>query len=86
YHFYLLPKLYFDIFFACGLSILAFLISLFDEGYSFQFCSVTMVKFARLGKSNLKGEISSSISINFKDWLEEYGEGKISLPWYEIQT
>ncbi|MDR9402904.1 MAG: hypothetical protein RI580_05630 [Halothece sp. Uz-M2-17] len=45
-----------------------------------------MVKFARLGKSNLKGEISSSISINFKDWLEEYGEGRISLPWYEIQT
>ena len=37
-------------------------------------------------RRNLNGEISSSISINFDDWLQECREVRISLLWYEIQT
>jgi 2-polyprenyl-6-methoxyphenol hydroxylase-like FAD-dependent oxidoreductase len=34
---------------------------------------------------NLNGEILRSISLDFSRWLEHYGEGRVSVPWYELQ-
>ncbi|ACC84326.1 FAD-dependent oxidoreductase [Nostoc punctiforme] len=35
---------------------------------------------------NLKGEIINSISLSFDDWLQDYGEGRVSISWYNLQT
>ncbi|WP_375497321.1 FAD-dependent oxidoreductase [uncultured Nostoc sp.] len=35
---------------------------------------------------NLQGEIIQSISLSFDDWFKEYGEGRVSISWYNLQT
>ena len=35
---------------------------------------------------NLKGEIVRSIPLDFDYWLDRYGEGRVSIPWYHLQT
>lgn len=35
---------------------------------------------------NLQGEIIRSISLSFDDWFQTYGEGRFSIPWYDLQT
>ncbi|MCC5643663.1 FAD-dependent monooxygenase [Nostoc sp. CHAB 5824] len=35
---------------------------------------------------NLQGEIINSISLNFDDWFQDYGEGRVSISWYNLQT
>ncbi|MGF2037088.1 MAG: NAD(P)/FAD-dependent oxidoreductase [Nostoc sp. CmiVER01] len=35
---------------------------------------------------NLQGKIINSISLSFDDWFKEYGEGRVSISWYNLQT
>jgi len=35
---------------------------------------------------NLKGQTIRSISLSFDDWFKDYGEGRVSIPWYDLQT
>ncbi|BCL35358.1 FAD-dependent oxidoreductase [Nostoc sp. MS1] len=35
---------------------------------------------------NLQGEIIRSISLEFDNWYQEYGEGRVSISWYNLQT
>lgn len=35
---------------------------------------------------NLLGEVISSIPLDFDFWFNRYGEGRISIPWYDLQT
>ncbi|MEA5617594.1 NAD(P)/FAD-dependent oxidoreductase [Cronbergia sp. UHCC 0137] len=35
---------------------------------------------------NLQGEVIRLIPLGFDHWLENYGEGRVSIPWYELQT
>ena len=35
---------------------------------------------------NLHGEIINSISLSFDDWFKDYGEGRVSISWYNLQT
>ncbi len=35
---------------------------------------------------NLQGQIIRSIPIGFDDWLKNYGEGRVSTSWYDLQT
>ncbi|MBE8999851.1 FAD-dependent monooxygenase [Nostoc sp. LEGE 12447] len=35
---------------------------------------------------NLKGEIIRSNSLSFDDWFQDYGEGRVSISWYNLQT
>ncbi|MEA5511305.1 NAD(P)/FAD-dependent oxidoreductase [Crocosphaera sp. UHCC 0190] len=35
---------------------------------------------------NLQGEIIRSIPLRFEDWFKQYGEGRISIRWYDLQT
>ncbi|MEH2135263.1 FAD-dependent oxidoreductase, partial [Nostoc sp.] len=35
---------------------------------------------------NLKGQIINSISLSFDDWFQDYGEGRVSISWYNLQT
>ncbi|MFN6488191.1 MULTISPECIES: NAD(P)/FAD-dependent oxidoreductase [unclassified Nostoc] len=35
---------------------------------------------------NLKGEIIRSTSLSFDDWFKDYGEGRVSISWYNLQT
>lgn len=35
---------------------------------------------------NLKGQRIRSISLNYDDWLKDYGEGRVSISWYDLQT
>jgi 2-polyprenyl-6-methoxyphenol hydroxylase-like FAD-dependent oxidoreductase len=35
---------------------------------------------------NLQGQVIRSISLSFDDWFQEYGEGRVSLAWYDLQT
>lgn len=35
---------------------------------------------------NLQGEIIRSIPLAFNEWVEKYGEGRVSLHWYDLQT
>lgn len=35
---------------------------------------------------NLKGPPTYSISLEYDDWLQEYGEGRLSISWYDLQT
>ena len=38
------------------------------------------------GYKNLQGHPIRSISLNYHHWVCEYGEGRISIPWYDLQT
>ncbi|MEH2194670.1 MAG: NAD(P)/FAD-dependent oxidoreductase [Nostoc sp.] len=35
---------------------------------------------------NLNGEIIRSTSLSFDDWFKDYGEGRVSISWYNLQT
>ncbi|MFM2063212.1 MAG: hypothetical protein RLZZ507_2882 [Cyanobacteriota bacterium] len=35
---------------------------------------------------NLQGQLIRSISLGFDDWFKDYGEGRLSLAWFELQT
>ncbi len=35
---------------------------------------------------NLQGEITRSIDLDFDSWFNQYGEGRISISWYDLQT
>jgi 2-polyprenyl-6-methoxyphenol hydroxylase-like FAD-dependent oxidoreductase len=35
---------------------------------------------------NLRGERVRSISLSFDVWFNNYGEGRVSIPWYDLQT
>jgi len=35
---------------------------------------------------NLQGEITSSVDLDFDSWFNRYGEGRISMSWYDLQT
>ncbi|HEY9611842.1 NAD(P)/FAD-dependent oxidoreductase [Allocoleopsis sp.] len=35
---------------------------------------------------NLQGQQVFSISLNFDDWFKDYGEGRVSIAWYDLQT
>ncbi|MBD2014546.1 FAD-dependent monooxygenase [Microcoleus sp. FACHB-53] len=37
-------------------------------------------------QKNFQGQEISSISLNFDDWFQEYGEGRVSIAWYDLQT
>lgn len=37
-------------------------------------------------QKNLKGQQIRSISLNYDDWLKDYGEGRVSISWYDLQT
>lgn len=44
---------------------------------------------AKKGKwiqKNLQGEITLSIPTDFESWFERYGEGRVSLSWFDLQT
>ncbi|AFZ42495.1 monooxygenase FAD-binding protein [Halothece sp. PCC 7418] len=61
--------------------------SLSNEAYEkCKFVAYAATSNSTWKRRNLQGEVSSSVSINFDDWFQAYGEGRISLPWYEIQT
>ncbi|NET62693.1 MAG: FAD-binding protein [Symploca sp. SIO2E6] len=42
-------------------------------------------KTARWIQRNFQGEEIQSFPLNYDAWLAEYGEGRISLPWYDLQ-
>lgn len=35
---------------------------------------------------NLQGQSIKSFSLEYDDWLQEYGEGRVSISWYNLQT
>lgn len=35
---------------------------------------------------NLQGKIIRSITLDFDTWFHRYGEGRVSLPWFDLQT
>jgi 2-polyprenyl-6-methoxyphenol hydroxylase-like FAD-dependent oxidoreductase len=35
---------------------------------------------------NLQGQLIRSVPLGFDDWLKIYGEGRLSIPWYDLQT
>jgi 2-polyprenyl-6-methoxyphenol hydroxylase-like FAD-dependent oxidoreductase len=35
---------------------------------------------------NLQGQPIRSIPLGFDDWFRDYGEGRVSIPWYVLQT
>ncbi|MBR8832967.1 MAG: FAD-dependent monooxygenase [Stigonema ocellatum SAG 48.90 = DSM 106950] len=35
---------------------------------------------------NLQGEQIQSIPLGYDDWFKDYGEGRVSIPWYDLQT
>ncbi len=35
---------------------------------------------------NLQGQPIQSISLEYDDWLQKYGEGRVSISWYNLQT
>jgi len=37
-------------------------------------------------QKNLKGQKIRSFSLNYEDWAKEYGEGRVSITWYDLQT
>ncbi|MFN5515662.1 MAG: FAD-dependent oxidoreductase [Cyanobacteriota bacterium] len=37
-------------------------------------------------RKNLQGETIRSVSLDFEDWVRRYGAGRLSLPWFELQT
>lgn len=34
---------------------------------------------------NLQGQLIRSIPLGFDDWFKDYGEGRVSVPWYDLQ-
>lgn len=37
-------------------------------------------------RKNLQGDIIQQTSLSFHDWQENYGEGRVSTPWFTLQT
>ncbi len=37
-------------------------------------------------RKNLQGEVTHAIPLGFDYWQQKYGEGRISLPWFNLQT
>ncbi|MGA1621169.1 MAG: FAD-dependent oxidoreductase [Synechocystis sp.] len=37
-------------------------------------------------RKNLQGDITHAIPLSFHHWQQKYGEGRISLPWFSLQT
>lgn len=37
-------------------------------------------------QKNLQGEITRSFPLDFESWFEQYGEGRLSLSWFDLQT
>jgi len=37
-------------------------------------------------RKNLQGQVTHAIPLEFDYWREKYGEGRISLPWFNLQT
>jgi 2-polyprenyl-6-methoxyphenol hydroxylase-like FAD-dependent oxidoreductase len=37
-------------------------------------------------QKNLQGQRIRSISLSYDDWFRDYGEGRVSIPWYDLQT
>ena len=37
-------------------------------------------------QANLQGQPIKSFSLEYDDWLQEYGEGRVSISWYNLQT
>ncbi|MEB3227973.1 MAG: NAD(P)/FAD-dependent oxidoreductase [Synechocystis sp.] len=37
-------------------------------------------------RKNLQGDITHAIPLSFPHWQQKYGEGRISLPWFSLQT
>lgn len=37
-------------------------------------------------KRNLQGDILRSFPLDFQSWFDRYGEGRVSLPWFNLQT
>ncbi|MEM1393698.1 MAG: NAD(P)/FAD-dependent oxidoreductase [Cyanobacteria bacterium P01_H01_bin.150] len=35
---------------------------------------------------DLQGEVIRLVSLNFDEWVENYGEGRISVAWFDLQT
>jgi len=35
---------------------------------------------------NFQGETIRSLPLEFETWFDRYGEGKVSIPWYDLQT
>ena len=35
---------------------------------------------------NFQGQLILSIPLSFDNWFQEYGEGRVSIAWYELQT
>ncbi|WP_375468789.1 FAD-dependent oxidoreductase [uncultured Nostoc sp.] len=35
---------------------------------------------------NLQGQIIQSIPLSFDEWFKDYGEGRVSISWYNLQT
>ncbi len=35
---------------------------------------------------NLQGQPIQSISLEYDDWVKQYGEGRLSISWYDLQT
>ncbi|MDF5725380.1 MAG: NAD(P)/FAD-dependent oxidoreductase [Rhizonema sp. PD37] len=35
---------------------------------------------------NLQGQRISAISLKYDDWFKDYGEGRVPIPWYDLQT
>ncbi|ACK72925.1 monooxygenase FAD-binding [Gloeothece citriformis PCC 7424] len=35
---------------------------------------------------NLKGQTLNSFPLSYEEWFNKYGEGRISIPWYQLQT
>jgi len=37
-------------------------------------------------RKNLQGQVTHAVPLGFNHWREKYGEGRISLPWFNLQT
>lgn len=37
-------------------------------------------------QKNLNGQVIRSFSLNYEDWAKQYGEGRLSITWYDLQT
>jgi 2-polyprenyl-6-methoxyphenol hydroxylase-like FAD-dependent oxidoreductase len=35
---------------------------------------------------NLQGKVIRATSLNYDDWYKDYGEGRVSIAWYDLQT
>jgi len=43
-------------------------------------------KNAKWVQRNFQGEEIQSFPLSYDTWLAEYGEGRVSIPWYDLQT